>query len=181
VIPASDYTETLIEGSTVYDGGMLAVRRDRVRLPDGGESWREYVLHPGAVMVCAITDDGQVVLERQYRYPPRQHYIELPAGKLEPGEDPLATAQRELIEECGLEAQRWKRLATLHPTIGYSNEVIHLFEARGLADVGRALDEGEFLDVFRLPLVQALELVRSGEICDGKTAFGILWYAQFGR
>lgn len=179
--PTTDYTEHALHSCKVYDGGLLKVMRDEVRLPNGHTAWREYVLHPGAVMVLALFDDDSILLERQYRYPPREHYIELPAGKLEPGEAPLVTAQRELVEECGYEATEWQRLATLHPTIGYSNEVIEFYVARGLAHVGQHLDDGEFLDVFRVPFEHALGWVKDGTINDGKTAFALMWYALFGR
>jgi ADP-ribose pyrophosphatase len=179
-LPTADLTEHTLNSRKVYDGGLLKVMRDEVRLPDGNTAWREYVLHPGAVMVLALFDDGTLLLERQYRYPPRAHYIELPAGKLEPGEPALVTAKRELIEECGFEARDWQYLAALHPTIGYSNEVIELYVARGLTQVAQQLDEGEFLQVLRVPMKQALAWVQDGTICDGKTAFALMWAALFG-
>jgi ADP-ribose pyrophosphatase len=180
--PASskDFTESEQASKLAYDGGLLKLRRDEVRLPDGKPAWREYVEHPGAVMVFAIPEAGRVLLERQYRYPLRRHFIELPAGKREPDEDPLITAQRELIEECGFEAARWKHLATLHPCIGYSTEVIDLYEARDLRHVGAQLDEGEHLEVFSATIEAAVAWVGEGLITDTKTAFGLLWYARFG-
>jgi ADP-ribose pyrophosphatase len=176
----SDFTEHTVTSEVVYSGSLLKVVRDAVRLPDGSTAAREYIRHPGAVMVVAQLDDGRILLERQFRYPTHQHYIELPAGKLEPGEPALTTAQRELVEECGYTAREWQHLASLHPTIGYSNEVIELYTAKGLSPVGRCLDVGEFLDVFALPLDEALAWVRDGRICDGKTAFALLWVSQFG-
>ena len=174
-----DFTETELASMLAYDGGLLKVKRDEVRLPDGGRAWREYVLHPGAVMVLAFVDERTLLLERQYRYPKRRHFVELPAGKLERGEDPLATAQRELIEECGYEAAEWRKVASLDPCIGYSDEVIHLYAARGLRHVGAQLDVGEHLEVFEATIDDAVEWVRDGIVTDTKTMIGLLWAARF--
>lgn len=175
-----DFTEHTVASEVAFDGRLLKVRRDTVRLHDGSEAWREYILHPGAVMVLAFVDPQTILLERQYRYPKRRHFIELPAGKLDAGEDPLACAKRELIEECGYEAAEWFRIASLEPSIGYADEVIHLFAARGLKHVGHALDEGEHLTTFTAKLSDALEWVRDGVITDSKTAFGLLWWNLWG-
>ena len=177
----SDFTETTISSDLVYEGGLLKIRRDQVGLPDGHEAWREYVVHPGAVMMLAFVDDDTILLERQYRYPKRRHFIELPAGKLEPDEEPLSTARRELVEECGFEAADWWKIAHLDPTIGYSNEVIELFGARGLKHVGAQLDVGEHLETFEVRFRDALEWVRDGIITDTKTTFGLLWWDKFGK
>ncbi len=175
-----DFTEHPIASSLAYDGGLLKVRRDQVRLPDGAQAWREYVEHPGAVMVLAFLDDATILLERQYRYPKRGHFIELPAGKIEPSEPALETAKRELIEECGYEAAEWWKIASLAPCIGYSTERIELYGARALTFVGARLDVGEHLLTFPAPLEDALAWVRDGIIDDTKTAFGLLHWAQFG-
>jgi ADP-ribose pyrophosphatase len=180
-VSSRDFTEATLASTLAYDGGLLKLRRDEIRLPDGKTAWREYVEHPGAVFIFALPEPGTVILERQYRYPMRRHFIELPAGKREPGEDPLLTAQRELIEECGFEAASWRHLATLHPTIGYSTEVIDLYEARDLTHVGAQLDEGEHLEVFSATIADAIAWVGGGLITDTKTAFGLLWYTQFGQ
>ena len=177
----SDFTETTVSSNLAYDGGLLKVRRDAVRLPDGNPAWREYVVHPGAVMVLAFVDDGTILLERQYRYPRHRHFIELPAGKLEEGEAPLHTARRELIEECGFEAAEWWKITDLDPSIGYSTEVIHLYGARALTHVGAKLDVGEHLETFEAKLADALEWVRSGIITDTKTTFGLLWWDKWGQ
>lgn len=179
--PAGDFTETAVSSQLAYDGGLLKLRRDEVSLPGGGSSWREYVEHPGAVMMLAFLDDETVLLERQYRYPMRRHYIELPAGKMEKGEPPLETAKRELVEECGYEAGQWWHVATLHPCIGYSNEVIEIYGARELAHVGARLDPGEHLEVFPAKVEDTLGWIRDGLITDTKTMIGLLWWTRFGR
>jgi ADP-ribose pyrophosphatase len=177
----SDFTETEVSSEVAYRGGLLTVRRDQIRLPDGKPAWREYVVHPGAVMMLAFVDDETILLERQFRYPKHRHFIELPAGKLETGEPPLATAKRELIEECGFEAAEWWKVATLDPCIGYSTEVIQVFGARGLTHVGAKLDVGEHLEVFEAKIADALEWIRDGIITDTKTTLGLLWWDRFGR
>lgn len=141
----ADFTETCLSSETVYDGILLRVISDEVRLPDGSTSRREYIRHPGACMVVAFLDERTILLERQYRYPMRRHFIELPAGKIDPGEDPLVTARRELEEECGYVAATWRHLATLHPCIGYADERIELYLARDLTRSESKLDAGEFL------------------------------------
>jgi ADP-ribose pyrophosphatase len=180
-VSEADFTETQVSSRLAYDGGLLKVMRDEVRLPDGASAWREYVLHPGAVMMLAFVDEDTILLERQYRYPKHQHFIELPAGKLEPNEEPLSTARRELIEECGFEAADWWQIARLDPSIGYSNEVIYLYGARNLRHVGARLDVGEHLETFEARISDALEWVRDGIITDTKTVFGLLWWDKFGN
>ncbi len=179
--PAGDFTETTVSSRLAYDGGLLKVKRDEVRLPDGHPAWREYVMHPGAVMMLAFVDPETILLERQYRYPKHRHFIELPAGKLEGAEEPLSTAKRELIEECGFEAGEWWHIATLDPSIGYSTEVIHLYGARDLRHVGAQLDVGEHLETFEVKIADALEWVRDGIITDTKTTFGLLWWDKWGK
>jgi ADP-ribose pyrophosphatase len=122
-----------------------------------------------------------VLIERQYRYPCRSHFLELPAGKMEKDEPALETAKRELVEECGYEAAEWWHIATLHPCIGYSDEVIELYGARGLTHVGARLDPGEHLEVLPARIDDILGWIRGGYVTDTKTTFAILWWAQFGR
>jgi ADP-ribose pyrophosphatase len=153
----------------VFDGAMLKVRRDRVRLPDGGEAIREYVVHPGAVLIVPILPDGRLVLERQFRYPVGQVMLEFPAGKIDPNELPLATAKRELREEAGYTADAWQPIGIVHPEIGYSTEAIAMFVATGLTHVGAQLDEGEFLDVVEMSEVELLAAYDAGEVTDSKT------------
>ena len=176
-----DYTEHTLDSKTVYRGIMLHVLDDKVRLPDGSTSRREYVRHPGAVMVLAFADDRTLVLERQYRYAIGQHLIELPAGKLEAGEDPLEAAQRELREECGYTAASWRHLNTVHPCVGYADERIEFYLARDLKQVGRSLDEGEFLEVLHVPVADAVSWIAQGRITDVKALMGILWAEKLVR
>jgi len=173
--PHPDFTEKQLTAKLVYDGKLLKVREDTVLLPDGRTARREYVQHPGAVIMIPLLDDQTVLLERQYRYALGRHFYELPAGKIDPGEEPLATAQRELIEECGYQAKSWRHLATLHPCIGYSDERFELYLARGLAHVGHARDDGEFLEVVPLALTEALDWIKTGRITDIKTVTGLAW------
>jgi ADP-ribose pyrophosphatase len=170
-----------VSSRLAYDGGLLKLRRDEIRLPDGRPAWREYVEHPGASMMLAFVDADTILLERQYRYAMRRHYLELPAGKIDAGEPALETARRELVEECGYEATQWRHLASLHSCIGYSTEVIELYLAQGLRPVGARLDAGEFLETFAVSFDEALEWVRAGIITDTKTTFALLWWKQFGK
>lgn len=174
-----DLTEHFVSGGAVFEGNLLKVHRDTVRLPDGTQGTREYIRHPGAVAVLALFDDGQLLLERQYRYPARREFIEIPAGKLEPGEPPLDTARRELLEETGYAASEWQRLGELHMAIGWSDEVIHLFVARGLAQQGARPDAGEFLETFQVPFDEAVAMVADGRISDAKSVAAILWMKVF--
>lgn len=167
--------ETPLRREEVLQGHFLHVVRDTVRLPSGQEATREYVLHPGAVMVIGLLDDGQVVLERQYRHPMRDVMIEFPAGKLDAGEDSLVCAQRELLEETGYSARDWAWAGRLAPTIAYSDETIDIWFARGLVPGERQLDDGEFLDVFSATPAELQAWCRSGEVIDCKTLVGALW------
>lgn len=167
--------ESRLSTEQVLRGHFLDVRRDLARLPDGSTAPREYVVHPGAVMVVAQLDDGQLVLERQYRYPMQAVMIEFPAGKLDAGEDTWACAQRELLEETGYRAREWARAGVLHPVISYSTEFIEIWFARGLTAGERTLDAGEFLDVFTASPDQLLAWCANGTVTDAKTLTGMLW------
>ncbi len=173
--PTPDLTEHPLDSETVFLGRLMHVKRDRVRLPDGGESTREYLIHPGAVVVIPVFDDGDVLLERQHRYPLHRDFIEFPAGKIDPGEADLVCAQRELEEETGYTASEWRALTTIYPCIGYSNERLAFYLARGLAAGAHGRDRDEFLEVFRLPFAEAMQWVKDGRICETKTVIGLFW------
>jgi ADP-ribose pyrophosphatase len=170
-----DLSEHRVSSRLVYDGKLLKVRSDTVRLPNGETAEREFIEHPGAVAVIALTDAGELVMERQYRYPLGRDMMEIPAGKIDPGEDPLATARRELLEETGYTAAQWWHVATIHIAIAYSNERIEIYLAKGLRQEGAKPDDEEFLEVFTLPLATALAWVREGKITDSKTVSGLFW------
>jgi len=174
-VPDDDYTETRVSGTVAYQGEFLKLEEDTVRLPDGSLTRREWIRHPGAVVIIAFLDEQTILLERQFRYPLQRHFLELPAGKIDPGEVPLETARRELQEECGYEAENWQHFSTLYPCIGYSDERMEFFVARNLRDVGRQLDAGEFLAVVPMSIGDAFSRIASGEITDIKTVAGILW------
>jgi ADP-ribose pyrophosphatase len=167
--------EATIESERVFGGRLLEVRRDRVRLPDGGEGTREFIVHPGAVMVVPLLDDGRLVMERQWRYPLDRVMLEFPAGKLEPGEPPLTCAIRELAEETGYRATQWGRAGVLHNAIAYSNEAIEVWFARGLRAGPAHLDAGEFLETHLVSLEELDRLCALGQVTDGKTLVGLLW------
>ncbi len=182
-LPSGDahLREERISGEDIYGGIFLNMKRDKVSLPDGGEAVREYLTHPGAVAVLAILDDGRVLLERQYRYPIAKACIEIPAGKLEIGEDPLLCAKRELEEETGYTATKWSYIRRIHPVISYSTEFIDIYLAEGLMPGKSHLDAEEFLDVFAAPLEQLLAWVEDGEITDVKTTISTYWLDRHRR
>ncbi|MCL2830797.1 MAG: NUDIX hydrolase [Betaproteobacteria bacterium] len=168
--------ETPLESREAFRGRLLDVRVDRVRLPDGTEGMREYIRHPGAVVIIPVLPSGALLFERQYRYPLQRAFIELPAGKIDPGESPLATAQRELLEETGYRAAGWRHLGLIHTCISYSTEGIEIFLANDLSRVGPPqLDAGEFLDIFECGLEDAIAAVRGGIITDAKTITALFW------
>jgi len=173
--------EERISGEDIYGGIFLNMKRDRVSLPDGQEAVREYLTHPGAVAILAILDDGRILLERQYRYPIAKVCMEIPAGKLDPNEDPLVCAQRELEEETGYSASRWSYIRRIHPVISYSTEFIDIYLAEGLQAGNSRLDEEEFLDVFAAPLDEILAWVEQGVITDVKTTIAIYWLDRYRR
>lgn len=167
--------ETRIDGGIAYDGGFLKVHRDTVSLPDGKRTSREYIRHPGAVVIIPVLDDGKILLERQYRYPNDRVFIELPAGKIDPGEDPLACAKRELEEETGYTATDWKFVSTIHNAIAYSDEHLDIYLARGLSAGEAKLDDGEFIETITASVNEMLDWIRSGKVTDVKTVIGAFW------
>ena len=173
--PDRHLTETRIDSVEKYDGYFLKVQSDQVRLPNGQPATREYIRHPGAVVILPIFDDGSVLLERQYRYPLDRVFIEFPAGKIDPGEDPLACAKRELQEETGYTATDWRFLCTIHNAIAYSDEHLDLYLARGLTAGANALDDGEFLEVITASQEELMTWVRAGKVTDVKTVIGAFW------
>ena len=178
----SESSERLVEASlsseSVFKGRLLDVRRDKVRLPNGAEVTREYVVHPGAAMVVPLLADGQVLLVRQYRYPLHRAFIEFPAGKIDPGESPRQTAERELIEETGYRAGNFTELTTIHNAIGYSDERIVLYLAEDLTVGEQELDEHEFVELFTAPLSQLMAWIAAGEVTDVKTIMGAFFVQQ---
>jgi ADP-ribose pyrophosphatase len=171
----SHLRETKIESVQAFRGDLLDVRRDRIGLPDGGTGHREYVVHPGAVMIVPLLDDGRLVVERQWRYPIGRAMLEFPAGKLEPGEPVLDCAVRELFEETGYRAAEWARAGLTHNAIAYSTEGIEVWFARGLSAGERQLDAGEFLDVLDASIEELEAAVVRGELTDAKSLVGLLW------
>jgi ADP-ribose pyrophosphatase len=168
-------TEQTTGSEEILKGRFLHAFRDTVRLPDGKHATREYIVHPGAVMMIPMLEDGRLVLERQYRHPVQRVMIEFPAGKLDSGEDPLACGKRELLEETGYTAREWARAGLLHPVISYSTEFIDIWFARGLALQERKLDQGEFLEVMLATPAQLFDWCGSGQVTDAKTIIGSFW------
>lgn len=173
--------EERLSGEDVYGGIFLNMKRDKVSMPDGQVAVREYLTHPGAVAIVAILDDGRVLMERQYRYPIAKACIEIPAGKLDPYEDHLLCAKRELEEETGYTAKKWCYIRRIHPVISYSTEFIDIYLAEGLIAGKSHLDDEEFLDVFAAPLEQILGWIEEGEITDVKTTISAYWLDRYRR
>jgi ADP-ribose pyrophosphatase len=174
-----DLREQTVSSDTVYQGVFLKIRKDQARLPDGSVHVREWVVHPGASAILALSETGEVLMERQWRYPMGREYLEIPAGKIDAGETPLQTAKRELLEETGMRAAHWEPLTVIHPAIGFSNEVIHIFVARGLSGSSEqaTLDHGERIQTLWMSLTDLMDRVRKGQLPDVKTQIA-LWHLQ---
>ena len=168
------HTETTLESQTLFEGKILTLKKDKVRLENGHDTAREVVVHHGGVCIAALDEQDRILLVSQFRYPYQKEIIELPAGKIEQGEDPRECGIRELWEECGCTAGYFEKLGELYPTPAYCTEVIHIYEASDLRQSGQHLDEGEFLTLLRVPFDKAVQMVLSGEIQDAKTQIGIL-------
>ena len=172
--------EDTLSSELVYTGDYLKVYRDTVSLPNGASSYREYLQHPGAVMIIPVFENGDVLVERQYRYPMRKVFVEFPAGKKDAGEAPLETAQRELLEETGYTAQRYTHITDIHNALAYCDEVIHFYIAEDLHDSGQQkLDDNEFVQVMRVPLVELMNWIRQGWVPDVKTQLGAFWLQDY--
>ena len=172
--------EDTLSSELVYTGDYLKVYRDTVSLPNGASSYREYLKHPGAVMIIPVFDNGDVLVERQYRYPMRKVFVEFPAGKKDAGEAPLETAQRELLEETGYTAQNYTHITDIHNALAYCDEAIHFYIAEDLHDSGQQkLDDNEFVQVMRVPLVELMNWIRQGWVPDVKTQLGAFWLQDY--
>lgn len=172
----TDLTEIELASEWMCRGRLLHARRDTVRLPNGHVSTREYLVHPGAAVILPVFDNGDILLERQHRYPCRRDFIEVPAGKLDPNETPLECARRELVEETGYQAADMRFLFEFYPAIGYCDERLYFFLAGGLEHVGHARDQDEFLEILRVPFDEAMDMIRRGEICETKTTTALFWW-----
>jgi ADP-ribose pyrophosphatase len=171
--------EQRLKSEQLLRGNFLDVRRDTVRLPDGHEVTREYIVHPGAVVVVPILPDGRLVMERQYRYPLGRVILEFPAGKIDPGEPPFATGVRELFEETGYRAAEWARAGVLHNAAAYSTEGIEVWFARGLVAGERELDHGEHIEILSMTEAELDALAGRGELTDAKTLICLLWLQKW--
>lgn len=166
--------ESRLQSEKVFDGRLLQVYIDEVKLPDGTTSTREWIKHPGACAIVPVFEDGTIMLLKQFRYPPHKTFVEVPAGKIDPGEDPKETARRELIEETGIRCTNLAEAGSFYPAIGYADEIIHIYTAWGLTRKKQNSDDDEFLLNYRIPFSKALSMVQSGEIMDGKTICTLL-------
>lgn len=173
--------EIRLSGESIFKGKLLHVHRDWVKAPDGHEQAFEYTLHPGAAAVVPMLDDGRVVMERQWRYAMNRSFLEFPAGKLNPGEDPFAAIQRELIEETGYRAAKWARLGDMHPVIAYSTETIHLFMAKDMVQGEHAREAGECMELVLITPEDLFAAVFRGEVTDSKTLACVLWLDRVRR
>lgn len=169
-----DFFEKTLATKEIFKGKVFTVHVDDIELPDGSKSFREIVEHSGGVCVAAITDHDEMFFVRQFRYPYKRVLLELPAGKLEKGEDPLEAGKRELREECGVTAETIISMGTVYPTVAYCSEIIYLYAAKGLKSTSQELDEGEFLSVEKIKIADAVDMVMKGEISDSKTVALIL-------
>lgn len=174
-------TEEKLDSTTVHQGLFFNVYRDTVLLPDKKTSLREYIRHPGAVVILPVLDNGKLLLEQQFRYPLNQVFLEFPAGKIDKGETPLSCAKRELMEETGYTASNWQFVCTVHNAVGYSDEALYIYLAKGLKSGEKHPDAEEFIETFSVSLQQLLEWVKSGKITDAKTIIGTFWLEKINK
>ncbi len=169
-----NYEEKTVSEEHIYKGKIISMDLVTVTLPDGRQATRDIVRHPGASVVVPLNEKGEVYMVRQYRKPLDAETLEIPAGKLDPGEDPYACAERELKEETGLRAKEIKHLVDIHSTPGFSNEVLHLYSATGLSEGESCADEDEFISTERYPVADLINMILNGKITDAKSIIGIL-------
>lgn len=171
--------EKTVSSEIGYKGNFLTLKKDIALLPNGHEASREYIVHPGASAIVALTDDGNLILEKQYRYPIKAVTLEIPAGKRDGDEDPLICAKREFAEETGYEASSWTKIGAIATTVGFSDEVIHLYLAKGLVEGSQHTDEDEFINLVKIPFDEAVSMIYRGEISDAKTICAIMMAKEF--
>lgn len=174
--------EKRLTSEKVFDGKLLQVYSDEAELPDNSTSVREWIKHPGASAVVPVFEDGTIMLLKQFRYPPNKTFIEVPAGKIDPGEDPKTTAERELFEESGIKCENLQEVGSFYPAIGYADEIIYVYVGWGLTEESQSVDDDEFLLKYRIPFSKALNMIKTGEISDGKTICSLiqvsLWWKE---
>lgn len=175
-------SEKKLSSKKVFDGKLLQVYSDQVELPDKSTSVREWIKHPGASAVVPVFEDGTIMLLQQFRYPPNKTFIEVPAGKIDAGEDQKTTAKRELFEESGVKCENLKEVGSFYPAIGYADEIIYVYVGWGLTEESQSVDDDEFLLKYRIPFSKALNMIKTGEISDGKTICSLiqasLWWKE---
>lgn len=173
--------EKKLTSKKVFDGKLLHVYSDEAELPDQTTSTREWIKHPGASAVVPVFEDGSIMLLQQFRYPPKKTFIEVPAGKIDPGEDQRTTAERELYEESGIKCERIEEVGSFYPAIGYADEIIYVYAAWGLTEEAQSADDDEFLLKYRVPFSKALEMIKTGSITDGKTICSLVQTSMWWR
>lgn len=173
--------EKKLTSKKVFDGKLLHVYSDKAELPDQTTSTREWIKHPGASAVVPVFEDGTIMLLQQFRYPPKKTFIEVPAGKIDPGEDKSTTAERELFEESGIKCDQIEEVGSFYPAIGYADEIIYVYAAWGLTEELQSVDDDEFLLKYRVPFSKALKMIQAGEITDGKTICALVQASMWWR
>ncbi len=181
LMTSRELREIKLSSETKFRGKLLHVVRDEVQLPNGKTSIREGIKHPGAVVIIPFLNATTLIMERQYRYYPNEVFYELPAGKTDPGEDFLTTGKRELLEETGYVAKKWTFISHLYPAIGYADEKMAVYAAHDLTMEKIDRDDDEFLEIIEMPLDEAMDMLRRGEITDAKTMVGLFWAEKLAK